>query len=138
MILSLPAGYQTEIGRDGSKLSGGQRQRIGLARAFFGNRKLILLDEPNANLDPDGEEALCSAVQQAKARGAALVIVTHRPRLLTIADSVLLLRDGTQLAFGPPSKVLPLRVPGATPIQRPRVLPHEAEPHKLTMGGASQ
>ena len=138
MILSLPAGYQTEIGRDGSKLSGGQRQRIGLARAFFGNRKLILLDEPNANLDPDGEEALCSAVQQAKASGAALVIVTHRPRLLTIADAVLLLRDGTQLAFGPPSKVLPLRVSGATPIQRPRSLPHEAEPHKLAMGGASQ
>jgi ATP-binding cassette subfamily C protein len=130
MILSLPAGYQTEIGRDGNKLSGGQRQRIGLARAFFGNRKLILLDEPNANLDPDGEEALCCAVQQAKARGAALVIVSHRPRLLTIADAVLLLRDGMQLAFGPPSKVLPLRMPGVTPMQKPRVVPREVELRK--------
>jgi ATP-binding cassette subfamily C protein len=137
MILSLPAGYQTEIGRDGNKLSGGQRQRIGLARAFFGNRKLILLDEPNANLDPEGEEALCSAVQQAKARGAALVIVTHRPRLLTIADSVLLLRDGTQLAFGSPFRVLPLSVPGATPIQRSRAPPHQAEPQRLSVRGAN-
>jgi ATP-binding cassette subfamily C protein len=135
MILSLPAGYQTEIGRDGNRLSGGQRQRIGLARAFFGNRKLILLDEPNANLDPDGEQALCSAVQHAKARGAALVIVTHRPRLLTIADAVLLLRDGAQLAFGPPCKVLPLRLPGATPIQKPRVLAGNAEFSKLATGG---
>jgi ATP-binding cassette subfamily C protein len=137
MILSLPDGYQTEIGRDGDKLSGGQRQRIGLARAFFGNRKLILLDEPNANLDPDGEEALCSAVQQAKVRGAALVIVSHRPRLLTIADAVLLLRDGMQLAFGPPSMVLPLSMSGATPMQRPRTLARETEPQRLPMKGAN-
>lgn len=107
MILSLPQGYETEIGCDGSKLSGGQRQRIGLARAFYGHRRLILLDEPNSNLDPDGEEALCSAVRQAQIRGVTFVIVTHRPRLLTIADSILLLRDGVQVAFGSPSGVLP-------------------------------
>ena len=135
MILSLPGGYQTEIGRDGDKLSGGQRQRIGLARAFFGNRKLILLDEPNSNLDPEGEEALCAAVQAAKARGAALVIVSHRPRILTIADAVLLLRDGTQLAFGPPSAVLPLSMSGATPIQIPRAPANE--PGRLPMKGAN-
>lgn len=137
MILSLPRGYQTEIGRDGNGLSGGQRQRIGLARAFFGDRKLILLDEPNSNLDPEGEEALCSAVLQAKERGAALVIVTHRPRLLTIADAVLLLRDGTQLAFGPPSGVLPMRVPGATPMG-PRAISREAEPQKSPVKGAGR
>jgi ATP-binding cassette, subfamily C, bacterial len=137
MILSLPAGYETEIGRDGNKLSGGQRQRIGLARAFFGDRKLILLDEPNANLDPEGEEALCVAVQQAKARGAALVIVSHRPRILTIADEVLLLRDGVQLAFGPPQSVLPLSVPGVTPIQKPRVVLGEAETRKLSAAGGN-
>jgi ATP-binding cassette subfamily C protein len=136
MILSLPSGYQTEIGRDGNKLSGGQRQRIGLARAFFGNRKLILLDEPNANLDPEGEEALCCALQQAKARGAALVVVTHRPRILTIADGVLLLRDGKQAAFGPPFTVLPLR--GAEVIQKPRVLPREVVLHKPAIGGTSR
>ena len=128
MILSLPQGYQTEIGRDGNKLSGGQRQRIGLARAFFGDRKLILLDEPNANLDPEGEEALCSAVQHARARGAALVIVTHRPRLLTIADAVLLLRDGRQYAFGPPSGVLPLSMPGVTTMPAARASPRGIEP----------
>jgi len=135
MILSLPRGYQTEIGREGNKLSGGQRQRIGLARAFFGNRRLILLDEPNANLDPEGEEALCSAVLQAKERGALLVIVTHRPRLLTIADAVLLLRDGTQLAFGPPSGVLPRSVPAALTMPAQRSLPKEGKPQKLPAGG---
>lgn len=128
MILSLPSGYETEIGRDGSKLSGGQRQRIGLARAFFGQRKLILLDEPNSNLDPDGEEALCAAIRQAKAGGATLVIVTHRPRLLTVADFILLLRDGVQVAFGPPSEVLPQTMAGATPMRQSRpASPDEAK-----------
>jgi len=107
MILSLPRGYQTEIGRDGSKLSGGQRQRIGLARAFFGERRLILLDEPNANLDHEGEEALCHAIREAKARGATVLVASHRPRLLTVADFILFLRDGTQVAFGVPGEVMP-------------------------------
>jgi ATP-binding cassette, subfamily C, bacterial len=130
MILALPSGYQTQIGRDGHRLSGGQRQRIGLARAFFGNRKLILLDEPNANLDPDGEAALCTAIQSARARGATFLIVTHRPRLLTIADHVLLLRDGTQVAFGPVADVLPslpAGIPSLRQVQRqpdrPQLLP---------------
>ena len=136
MILSLPAGYQTEIGRDGSKLSGGQRQRIGLARAFFGNRKLILLDEPNANLDPDGEQALCSAIELAKARGATVVIVTHRPQLLTIADAALLLRDGAQLAFGPPAEVL--RLPVTPSVPKPHVIRHHTEPPKLSAGGTAR
>jgi ATP-binding cassette subfamily C protein len=136
MILSLPAGYQTEIGRDGNKLSGGQRQRIGLARAFFGNRKLILLDEPNANLDPDGEHALCSAIELAKAGGATLVIVTHRPRLLTIADAVLLLRDGAQLAFGPPGEVL--RLPVTSSVSKPHTIGHHAEPQRLAVRGTTR
>ena len=117
MILALPAGYDTEIGRDGNRLSGGQRQRIGLARALFGKRKLILLDEPNSNLDPEGEEALCTAIRQAKARGATLVIVTHRPRLFTVADLVLFVRDGVAVAFGPPEEVLPQTMAGATPMR---------------------
>lgn len=117
MILSLPGGYETEIGLDGSRLSGGQRQRIGLARALFGKRKLILLDEPNSNLDPDGEEALCVAIREAKERGATLVIVTHRPRLFTVADLVLFVRDGVAVAFGPPEEVLPQTMAGATPMR---------------------
>jgi len=119
MILSLPNGYETEIGSDGAKLSGGQRQRIGLARALSGNRRLILLDEPNSNLDPEGEEALCTAIRDAKARGATLVIVTHRPRLFTVADFVLFLRGGGQVAFGPPSEVLPKTMSGVTPLRQP-------------------
>jgi ATP-binding cassette subfamily C protein len=119
MILTLPFGYQTQIGHDGHRLSGGQRQRIGLARAFFGNRKLILLDEPNANLDPDGETALCEAILNARANGATFLIVTHRPRLLTVADRVLLLRDGAQIAFGSVSEVLPRHVAEITPLRRP-------------------
>jgi ATP-binding cassette subfamily C protein len=95
---------------------------------------LILLDEPNANLDPDGEEALCSAIQSAKARGAASVIVTHRPRLLTIADAVLLLRDGSQTAFGPPFEVLRAQRPASVP--NPPALPRNAEPQKLAGGRA--
>jgi ATP-binding cassette subfamily C protein len=96
---------------------------------------LILLDEPNANLDPEWEEALCTAVQQARGRGAALVIVTHRPRLLTIADAVLLLRDGRQFAFGPPSRVLPLSVPGTTPMQAPRSRSGETVSLKIPVAG---
>jgi ATP-binding cassette subfamily C protein len=135
MILSLPQAYQTEIGREGSKLSGGQRQRIGLARAFYGCRRLMLLDEPNSNLDPDGEEALCAALRAAQARGATFVIVTHRPRLLTIADSVLFLRDGKQVAFGPPSGVLPQTIKGATPLQRPPVPTRAGALRLPTAGG---
>jgi ATP-binding cassette subfamily C protein len=125
MILGLPNGYETDIGRDGSKLSGGQRQRIGLARALFGQRKLILLDEPDANLDPDGEEALCVSIAEARARGATLVIVTHRPRLFKVADLILFLRDGAQVGFGPPSEVLPQTMAGATPMRPSRPVPSE-------------
>jgi ATP-binding cassette, subfamily C, bacterial len=138
MILALPKGYETEIGRDGCKLSGGQRQRIGLARAFFGDRKLILLDEPNSNLDPEGEEALCEAMKQAQSRGATLVIVTHRPRVLTIANSVLLLRDGVQVAFGPPSEVLRPMVSGATPIRHPRAAAEGAGYHPLSSSAGAR
>ncbi|MDJ1159888.1 ATP-binding cassette domain-containing protein [Chelatococcus sp. SYSU_G07232] len=120
MIVSLPRGYETEIGRDGSRLSGGQRQRIGLARAFFGKRRLILLDEPNSNLDYEGEEALCDAIRQAKARGATLLVATHRPRLLTVADLILFLRDGAQVAFGVPSEVMPQSMSRPTSVRRVR------------------
>ena len=133
MILSLPKGYETEIGRDGVRLSGGQRQRIALARALFGDRRLILLDEPNSNLDPEGEEALCSAINDARARGLTLVIVTHRVRLFAVADHLLFLRNGVQVAFGHPSEVLPRTIGTVAPLRRGSV--SSTQPKPLSVEG---
>ncbi|MEX0301553.1 MAG: type I secretion system permease/ATPase [Leisingera sp.] len=106
MILALPGGYNAEVGPRGEFLSAGQRQRIGLARAFFGNRKLIILDEPNANLDPEGEEALASAIEAACARGATVVAVTHRLSLLRRVSHAALLQEGRIARFGEARQVI--------------------------------
>lgn len=107
MILALPNGYETEIGEGGAFLSGGQRQSIGLARAFYGRPRLIVLDEPNTSLDANGEEKLLRAIMTAKGWGASVVIVSHQPRMmLRSVDKLLLLRDGVQHGFGPRDKVL--------------------------------
>ncbi|MGF6659717.1 ABC-type protease/lipase transport system fused ATPase/permease subunit [Paraburkholderia atlantica] len=100
MILGLPNGYDTQIGESGETLSGGQRQRISLARALYGDPKLLLLDEPNANLDSDGEEALDAALRQIRADGVTVIAVTHRPALMAIADRVLMMRSGQVERFG--------------------------------------
>jgi ATP-binding cassette subfamily C exporter for protease/lipase len=105
-IESLPKGYETEVGMDGANLSGGIRQRIGLARALYGDPALLVLDEPNSSLDGEGDNFLLSALAQAKARGAALVVVTHRPQVLELADKLLILRDGQMQAFGPRDQVV--------------------------------
>jgi len=94
LIQTLPQGYDTQIGEIGSRLSGGQRQRIGLARAVFGSPRIIVLDEPNANLDQAGEAALAAAINKLKARDVAVVIVGHRPSTLACADRIIFLRDG--------------------------------------------
>jgi ATP-binding cassette subfamily C exporter for protease/lipase len=94
MILSLPEGYETLIGDAGELLSGGQRQRIALARALYGEPAVLLLDEPNASLDTQGEVALDRVLRQLKTDGITIVAVTHRPTLLTLADRILRLRDG--------------------------------------------
>ncbi len=107
MILHLPTGYETQIGVDGAALSGGQRQRIALSRAVFGDPKLLVLDEPTANLDAVGEEALLSALAGLKARGATVVLIAHRPSLLRHVDKILVLREGEMYMFGPPDEVLP-------------------------------
>ena len=101
MILDLPEGYETEIGEGGLRLSGGQRQRLALARAFFGKPRLLILDEPNSNLDSEGETALEQAIEHAKGWGAAIVLVTHQARLLRATEHILFLRGGVAEFFGP-------------------------------------
>ena len=106
MILQLPEGYDTVIGSDGVNLSGGQRQRIGLARALYGEPRLIVLDEPNSNLDEVGEQALAQAIQQIKSTKATVFIITHRSGILAQVDQLLVLRQGTIAAYGPRERVM--------------------------------
>jgi len=106
MILRLPNGYETQIGDGGMYLSGGQRQLIGLARAMFGRPKLVVLDEPNSNLDGDSEAGLIRALERLKAQNTTVVLVSHRPTLVQGVDKVLLMRDGAMEMFGPRAEVL--------------------------------
>jgi ATP-binding cassette, subfamily C, bacterial exporter for protease/lipase len=106
MILRLPDGYETDVGVHGRRLSGGQRQRIGLARALFGGPALIVLDEPNAGLDTDGDRALLETLVHLKSLGHTIVVVTHQPAMLRCIDKVLVLRNGQVEAFGARDEVL--------------------------------
>ena len=117
MILRFPKGYDTPIGEAGNLLSGGQRQRIGLARAIYGEPALIVLDEPNANLDEAGETALLQTVRALKAKGKTVFLITHRPGAIAVADRLIILRDGEIFADGPKEAVLTaLRPAGQTAI----------------------
>ncbi|MCK6251041.1 type I secretion system permease/ATPase [Pseudomonas fragi] len=106
LILQLPEGYETRLGEGGAGLSGGQKQRIGLARALYGLPAVIVLDEPNSNLDEAGEQALLQAIAQLKQHKRTLILITHKPNVLTLTDQLLILREGQLQAFGPTAKVL--------------------------------
>jgi PrtD family type I secretion system ABC transporter len=118
LIMGLPDGYETELGAFGAYLSAGQRQRIGLARALFGRPALVVLDEPNANLDRAGDEALSAAIDGMRARGQAVVLVSHRVQAIGKADQLLYIERGLQRAFGPRAEVIRfLQSGGHTPAQ---------------------
>jgi ABC-type protease/lipase transport system fused ATPase/permease subunit len=120
MILQLPDGYETQVGEAGAALSGGQRQRIALARAIYGDPFLVVLDEPNSNLDSEGEQALTAAILGIRARGGIVVVIAHRPSALAGVDLVLVMSEGRVQSFGPKEEVL-------NKVLRP-VLAPQAEP----------
>jgi ATP-binding cassette subfamily C protein len=120
MVLRLPQGYKTRVGQQGALLSGGQRQRVGLARALYDDPFLLILDEPNSNLDPDGEDSLIRAILATKARGGIAIVATHRPRVLEVLDDIAILHLGKVAGYGPRQKLLSAaRTGGSDPGQVP-------------------
>ncbi len=106
LLVTLPQGYDTPVGAGGQRLSAGQRQRVALARAFYGDPPVIVLDEPNSNLDAPGEQALVAAIRDAKARGRAVIVMAHRPSAIAACDLLVMLDGGVQVDFGPRDDVL--------------------------------
>ena len=131
VILRLPEGYSTRIGQSGASLSAGQRQRVGLARAVYGDPFLIVLDEPNANLDAEGENALGRAIQLLRRAGSIVIIISHRPNALAALDMALVLYEGKAIAFGPSAEVF-ARVSGspAPPAAQPAVPNNNKTPRR--------
>ncbi|MBY0354345.1 MAG: type I secretion system permease/ATPase [Rickettsiales bacterium] len=138
MILRLPNGYETQVDMMRASLSPGQRQRIGLARALYGRPKFVLLDEPNTNLDGDGERALVSALTRMKQAGITHIVVAHRPTIVSMVDKILVLKAGTVERFGPRDEVLRMYTPAGVPQVQPQAAtaePQASLPH-ATEGGA--
>jgi ATP-binding cassette, subfamily C, bacterial exporter for protease/lipase len=128
MILQLPNGYDSDIGDFGALLSAGQRQHIGLARALYGNPRLLVLDEPNSNLDSVSEEALLKALDAAKKKGITMVVITHRPSILHAADKMMMLRNGAIEMYGNRSQVMAQISPPAAV----RKIANPPQPHPQT------
>ena len=117
MILKLPDGYDTRVTATGGRLSGGQMQRIGLARAMYGDPVILVLDEPNSNLDNEGSEAVNQAIRTMKQEGRSILIMAHRPAAIKECDMLLMLDGGSRSAFGPKDEVLRQMVKNHQQIQ---------------------
>jgi ATP-binding cassette subfamily C exporter for protease/lipase len=140
LILHLPKGYDTLIGDGGAGLSGGQKQRIGLARALYDNPTLIVLDEPNSNLDDVGEAALTQAIIELRKNNKTIILISHRPNIIGITSKLLVLLAGTNQAFGPTQEVLKLLTQkqndikdASSPDNKKTVVPVPSNPATLTM-----
>lgn len=135
LIGRLPLGYDTNVADGDFKLSGGQRQRIGLARALYGSPRLIVLDEPNANLDAEGEQSLIRAINAARNSGAIVVLIAHRPSVMQVVDKILVLREGRIVQFGPRSAIAGMITPAGLVEVEPANQPGkqvEAKPREVT------
>jgi ATP-binding cassette subfamily C protein len=132
MILRLPNGYDTRTGEGAGSLSAGQRQRIALARALYGDPFVVVLDEPNSNLDAEGEAALTEAIKGVRARGGIVIVVAHRPSALAALDQVLVMKNGTVQALGPRDDVLRKSL-----VPQSGLKPAAAAPQPIRAGAAA-
>ena len=126
LIVGLPEGYETQVGEHGAALSAGQGQRIALARALYRDPFLVVLDEPNANLDSEGDEALTKAILGVRQRGGIVVVVAHRPSAITGVDLILVMNKGRMHHFGPKEEVLAKALPRPQVARPLQVVPDAA------------
>jgi ATP-binding cassette subfamily C protein len=127
LIVGLADGYNTQIGEGGHALSAGQAQRIALARALYGDPFLVVLDEPNSNLDSEGDEALSRAIMGVRARGGIVIVIAHRPSAIASVDMLLMMNQGRAVAFGPKDEILSRGPPRDGVVTRPlKVVPETA------------
>src|SRR6185437_2526225 len=125
LIVSLPEGYETQVGEGGTALSAGQAQRVALARALYRDPFLVVLDEPNSNLDSEGDEALTKAIMGVRARGGIVVVVAHRPSAIAGVDFILVMAKGRQQQFGPKDEILNRVTQPSAPLRALKVVPGE-------------
>jgi ABC-type protease/lipase transport system fused ATPase/permease subunit len=133
MILRLPDGYDTRIGERGASLSAGQRQRVGLARAVYGRPFLVVLDEPNANLDAEGENALVKAIETLRSEQSIVIVVSHRSNALAVLNMTMVIHEGRSIAFGPSEEIF-ARV--ARTVDRSAEAPKQSGASRAVAGAA--